>query len=105
MNKELLKGTTELIILKMLQREPMYGYGIIKNLSLLSKGVFNFKEGTLYPILHHLEKEGLIEAFWQKTEGRRRKYYQLTQNGHLMLTSKTQEWSNFQAAVNDLVLE
>ena len=104
MNKELLKGTTDILVLRMLKIEAMYGYGMIKKLEILSKGTFKFKEGTLYPILHNLEKGGYVESFWQTPEsGRRRKYYQLTKKGTVQLKAKEEEWNAFSKAVNDVL--
>lgn len=104
MNKELLKGTTELMILNMLRREPMYGYGMIKNFELMSKGTFQFKEGTLYPILHALEKKGYIQSYWNQPEsGRKRKYYKITDSGLGALKEKEQEWQSFSGALNSLL--
>ena len=101
MNKELLKGTTELLILKILKDEDLYGYGIIKKISLISKGTFEFKEGTLYPILHALEKKKYIKSYWEKPDGeRKRKYYQITTKGSKELATKEEEWLNFSSLVN-----
>lgn len=103
MNKELLKGTTEVMILKMLDREPMYGYGMIKNFEILSKGTFKFKEGTLYPLLHNLEKKEFIESYWDSLEGRRRKYYRITDKGRKNLTEKKNEWESFSSTINTIL--
>lgn len=103
MNKELLKGTTEVMILKMLENEPMYGYGMIKNFEIRSKGTFKFKEGTLYPLLHALEKKKYIESFWDAPDGRRRKYYRITQNGLKELQAKKTEWQLFSETLNSLL--
>lgn len=103
MNKELLKGTTEVMILKMLGREPMYGYGMIKNFEILSKGTFKFKEGTLYPLLHSLEKKQWIESYWDSLEGRRRKYYKITDKGRKNLTEKKKEWESFSSTINTIL--
>lgn len=104
-NKELLKGSTSILILSILKREPMYGYQIIKELEQSSGGVFNLKEGTLYPILHSLEYDDLVESFWEESESKRkRKYYRLTTKGTNMLEERTEEWKTFRTAV-DLVLE
>ena len=82
----------------------MYGYGMIKKLELLSNGTFKFKEGTLYPILHNLEKKGYIESFWQSPEsGRKRKYYQLTTKGNSVMKEKQEEWVAFSQAVTDVL--
>lgn len=103
MNKELLKGTTEVMILKMLEKEPTYGYGMIKNFDLLSNGTFKFKEGTLYPILHNLEKKKFIESFWDASDGRRRKYYRITESGLKQLAEKKTEWALFSQTINGLL--
>lgn len=103
MNKELLKGTTEVMILRMLAREPMYGYGMIKNFDIVSNGVFKFKEGTLYPLLHSLEKKKYIESFWDASDGRKRKYYKITDSGLKQLEVKQAEWLNFSQALNGLL--
>lgn len=104
MNKELLKGTTDIIILKLLKQEPLYGYGMIKKLDLISNGLFKFKEGTLYPILHNLEKKMYIESFWVTPDtGRKRKYYKLTKKGILQMAEKEEEWNLFSRAVSDVL--
>lgn len=103
MNKELLKGTTEVMILKMLEKEPMYGYGMIKNFDIMSNGTFKFKEGTLYPLLHALEKKKYIESFWHAPDGRRRKYYRITDLGMKQLEAKKTEWLQFSQALNGLL--
>ncbi len=104
MNKELLKGTTDIMILQLLKKEPMYGYGMIKEFTVLSKGTFQFKEGTLYPILHNLEKKGHIESFWCQNPGeRKRKYYRITKAGLGSLEERGREWDIFQRAINDVL--
>lgn len=104
MNKELMKGTTEMILLNVLRRGPMYGYGIIQALSLSTKGLFEMKEGTLYPILHQLEKNGDVTSYWQQVEGeRKRKYYELTKNGMGKLKEKEVEWEQFSQIITGLL--
>ena len=104
MNKELLKGTTDLLILKILKDEPLYGYGIIKKISLISRGTFDFKEGTLYPILHALESSGDIESYWEESLGeRKRKYYRITERGMGQLETKKNEWLNFSELVKTVL--
>ncbi|WP_425446898.1 PadR family transcriptional regulator [Dethiothermospora halolimnae] len=106
MNKELLKGSTETLILSLLSNEPMYGYGLIKKLNVISDGVFKLKEGTLYPILHSLEKKKLVEAYWEKKENsRKRKYYKITKKGQKELSSKEKEWNTFSKTVNKVLRE
>lgn len=81
-NKELMKGSTSILILTLLKSEDMYGYQITQELKRRSDSTFEMKEGTLYPMLHALEKEGTVESYWYDTDdGRRRKYYKLTDTG------------------------
>lgn len=103
-NKELLKGSTVILVLSLLDREPMYGYQMIKEIEKKSSGVFNFKEGTLYPILHSLEADGMIESYWWGNEGsRQRKYYRITNKGNSCLKEKQQEWVIFRSAVDRIL--
>ena len=81
-SKELLKGSTVILILSLLKEKPMYGYEMIKEIEEKSIGVFTFKEGTLYPILHSLEGENAVESYWiESDKGRKRKYYRITKDG------------------------
>jgi len=105
-NKELLKGSTTILILSLLERKSMYGYEMIKEIELKSSGVFSFKEGTLYPILHSLEGEGLVESFWSEGDGaRKRKYYKITEKGKGQLKEKQEEWKTFRSAVEKVMWE
>lgn len=105
-NKELLKGSTVILILSLLNRKPMYGYEMIKEIEKRSSGVFKFKEGTLYPILHSLEAEGMIEAYWEESENnRKRKYYRITDTGKHQVKEKQQEWVTFRSAVDQVLWE
>ena len=70
-----------------------------------SEGLFTFKEGTLYPILHTLEVEQLVESYWDEEGGRKRKYYRITDKGRRELGLKRQEWSLFSSAVSRIVGE
>ncbi len=103
-SKEMLKGSTVVLVLSMLEREPMYGYQMIKEIEKESSGIFTFKEGTLYPILHSLESKDLIESYWWGKEGsRQRKYYRLTAKGKEELKQKQQEWVTFRSAVDKIL--
>ncbi|NOH16846.1 PadR family transcriptional regulator [Clostridium cochlearium] len=105
-DKELLKGSTQTLVLTLIQKQPMYGYEIIKKLEEKSSGIFKFKEGTLYPILHGLEAMGIIESFWNKGDnGRNRKYYRITKKGNGYLKEKKEEWSTFRVAVDNILWE
>ena len=103
-NKELVKGSTSILILSLLDREDMYGYMIVQQLKLSSDNVFELKEGTLYPMLHGLENEGAIEAYWVDGDnGRRRRYYRITEEGRKLLEEKKSEWKAYSGAVNRVI--
>ncbi|MBM6861474.1 PadR family transcriptional regulator [Clostridium saudiense] len=105
-NKELLKGSTTVLILSLLNRKDMYGYEMIKEMEERSKNIFSFKEGTLYPILHNLENENYIEAYWDSSNGnRKRKYYKITESGKKVLLEKEKEWKLFSSTVNNVLWE
>ena len=99
-DKSLLAGSTTTLILKLLEERDMYGYEMIETLALRSDHTFDFKAGTLYPILHTLEKQGLVSSYEQRTPQERiRKYYHLTDAGRTRLAEKTEEWRQFSGAV------
>ena len=103
-NKELVKGSTAILILSLLEREDMYGYQITKELKLRSENVFEMKEGTLYPMLHSLENEGAVKAYWTDTDsGKRRKYYSITKEGKTLLDSRKEEWDLYKKAVDTVL--
>lgn len=105
-DKELLKGSTSLIILKTLESEAKYGYQIIKDLEITSNNIFKFKEGTIYPILHLLEQKNYIKSFWEETESKRkRKYYEITSKGIKKLSDKKEEWKRFSLGINTILDE
>lgn len=88
------KGSTTILVLSILSEKPMYGYQISKELSARSGGVFEFKEGTLYPALHRMEKDGLLFSYWEVVrEGPSRKYYTITEKGSDTLARKSKDWS------------
>ena len=88
------KGVLDMIVLKLLSKEEMYGYQLISELKLKSGERFFLKEGTLYPILYRLEDDGLVKSFWKQTEGKGvpRKYYEITSEGQDTLKEITQLW-------------
>jgi len=102
-DKELLKGSTATLVLSVLSRSPMHGYQMVKELESLSKGVLTFKEGTLYPALHTMEREGLVEARWETDGGRERKVYHLTEHGQDELRRRVAEWEKFRRAVDGVI--
>jgi len=99
--RDLVKGSTDSLLLYLISQQPMYGYQIIKELETRSQGYFKFKEGTLYPALHRLERAGLILGKWQVLPGgRQRRYYHITGKGRSILIEKRDQWRDFLAAMN-----
>ena len=96
---DLIQGTLDLLILRTLALEPMHGWGIGRRIEQVS-GVFQIKLGSLYPALQRLEKRGLVEASWQKSENNRRaRYYQLTEAGRGQLESEVSDWQRLAAGI------
>ncbi len=99
--RDLLKGSSNSLLLSLLEGQPMYGYQIVKELEAKSQGYFKFKEGTLYPALHRLEKAGLISSKWEMlTNGRQRRYYSITAKGHATLAQEKTQWLDFFNAIS-----
>jgi transcriptional regulator len=89
------KGTLDMLILKVLDLEPMHGYGVGARLMQITKGVFQVNAGSLFPALARLERAGMIAGEWQVTENNRRaKYYSITKRGRATLKSQTEEWES-----------
>lgn len=104
MNKELLKGTTPLLILQLLTESDKYGYQITKEIEKRSESLFTLKEGTLYPILHSLENEQIIESYWEQTQSaRKRKYYKITDKGKKIFDAKKNEWNEYSNGVKKVL--
>ncbi|ASA21343.1 PadR family transcriptional regulator [Paenibacillus donghaensis] len=104
-SKEMLKGSTGTLVLTLLAEQPLYGYELIKALEQRSQGVFALKEGTLYPLLHAMENERWVEAYWTEVEGRKRKYYRILEQGTEKLKEKRAEWRLFRGAVDAVLGE
>ena len=99
--KSLLSGSTPLLVLSLLKDGDKYGYEMIEELAKRSDDTFQLKEGTLYPLLHTLEKEKLVASYSKQTSGgRERKYYRLTAEGLAQLEYKEKEWQLFTRTVN-----
>jgi DNA-binding PadR family transcriptional regulator len=98
--KELAAASTRPLVLAILARGQNYGYAILKEVARLSAGTLDWQEGMLYPVLHRLERDGLVEANWRSADGRRRKYYALTDRGRLALTAERGAWARVQATLN-----
>jgi PadR family transcriptional regulator PadR len=103
-DRELLKGSLDVLLLVLLERGPMYGYQIVKEVRARSDGVLELKEGSLYPALHRLERSGLIEGFWQaRDDGADRRYYRLTARGAEAAQAKRAEWRRFSTAMEGVL--
>ncbi|MDQ0199758.1 PadR family transcriptional regulator [Neobacillus ginsengisoli] len=103
-NRELVKGSTSLILLQLLTEKDMYGYELVKELEKRSDNGLSVKEGTLYPALHKLEKQEYIECYWQEQEkGPARKYYRITHAGKELLDEKVSEWQDFVQVMNKVI--
>lgn len=104
MDKNYLSGSSSLILLSLISRKDMYGYELIKELEILSDMSFQFKEGTLYPILHKLENMRWIESYITKAEtGKERKYYKITRLGLQQLHEEKKKWKEFQDSLNKVL--
>ena len=92
---------TALLVLSLLKGQDLYGYQMITELERRSDHTFEMKEGTLYPVLHSLERDGLVEAYQQEAPtGRVRKYYHLPRRGASFLRSEAEAWNSYSSAVN-----
>jgi transcriptional regulator len=101
---ELLQGTLDLLILKVLSLEPMHGWAIAQRIRQLSKDVLRVNQGALYPALHRLEHQAWIGAEWGESENNRRaKYYSLTKAGRKWLDSEEQSWDRLSTAVQSVL--
>jgi DNA-binding PadR family transcriptional regulator len=102
--RNLAAGTYDLIVLDVLHRGPNYGYGIVKRIFEQSKHTICWHEGTLYPVLHRLEKRGLLVSEWKgPKDGRQRRYYRLTTRGRQLWREQREQWSAFSRRVSLLL--
>jgi transcriptional regulator len=101
---ELLQGTLELLILKILSLEPMHGWGISERIQLLSDEVFLVNQGSLYPALQRMKRKGWITSEWRVTENNRRaRYYALTSAGQRQLGEEKEAWARSSTAVEKIL--
>jgi len=97
---DLLQGTLDLLILKTLAAGPKHGWGIAVNIQQVTEDVLQVNQGSLYPALHRLEQQGLIESEWGSSENNRQaKFYQLTRSGRKQLVEETHNWERLATAV------
>jgi transcriptional regulator len=99
MKAETLKGHLDALILATLRDGPAHGYAVIEELKQRSGGAFELAEGTVYPVLHRLESDGLLASAWSTAAGRRRRVYRLTRRGRAALATQRELWSSFAKAV------
>ena len=103
-SRELKKGSTELLIMALLETRPRHGYELGKLIETRSGGRLQFRIGSLYPILCRLESQTLIVGRWvEKTGERRRRYYRLTAKGRAALARQRSAWEDFTGAVNQIL--
>ena len=103
-DRELLKGSLEVLLLALLERGPLYGYQIVKEVHARSDGLLDLKEGSLYPALHRLEHAGLIEGYWQpRDDGADRRYYRLTAAGQQAAPERRAAWRRFATAIEGVL--
>lgn len=101
MDRELKRGTLEMLLLHLLAREQRYGYELVDLVGERSGGAFTVTGGTLYPVLYRLEEDGYVATRWETRErGNPRKYYRVTAKGEQELARRTQEWRSFREAVD-----
>jgi PadR family transcriptional regulator, regulatory protein PadR len=101
LDRELKKGSAELLILSLLEAQPRHGYDLSKLIEARSGGVLSFRVASLYPLLYRLEKRGWIQGRWiEKAGQRRRRYYRLTPGGAAELESQRSTWREFAGAIN-----
>jgi len=102
--KNTLSGNTTMLVLRLLEAKDMYGYQIIEELSQKSNDIFRLKTGTLYPILHGLENDGMVVSYDNSAGNLRvRKYYKLTTKGKGLLVKKQEEWAAYSQAVSNVI--
>ncbi|WP_080848380.1 PadR family transcriptional regulator [Cytobacillus gottheilii] len=100
MDKEIMKGSIDILLLSLMNQKDMYGYEMVKTLKENSDELYNMSEGTLYPALKRLEIKGWLESYWGSSEiGGRRKYYRITNDGKTVLRKKLEQWNQ----INNLI--
>jgi PadR family transcriptional regulator len=99
MKADALGGQLDSLLLAVVAEEPAHGYGILQRLKLRSAGAFDLAEGTIYPALHRLERDGLLSSSWSSEAGRRRRVYRVTRTGRSALKARRRDWAHFAQAV------
>ena len=99
MDREIMKGSIDILILSLVAKQEMYGYEMVKQLKEHSEQLYSMSEGTLYPALKRMEKKEWMTSYWAETVSGRRKYYRISDQGRLILDQKLEEWNR----VNNLI--
>ncbi len=102
-SRELLKGSIKKVILAVLSEGELHGYGIVRQIQEKSGDTLHFGEGSLYPALHAMEKDGLLKSNWSEHNGRRRKTYELTKKGKRALVLDLKEWKEFSSVISKVL--
>ena len=101
---EVIKGTLEMLVLEVIQHEPMHGWGITERIERRSRGLLSVNQGSLYPALYRLVAQGLVSSEWRTTENNRKaRYYRLTSSGRRHLIAEREQWQRLSRGV-DLIL-
>lgn len=103
MDKNYIGAGSNLLILGLISQRDHYGYEIIRDLEILSENVFQYKEGTLYPILHKFEALGYVTSYFKRENNKERKYYQITNTGRKQLIIEKEEFELFKNTLNNVV--
>lgn len=103
--KNLISGSTSMLLLQLLSEKDMYGYEMIETLQKRSQNVFELKAGTLYPLLHSLEEKGCLASYEREAGGKTRKYYKITGEGKRFLKVRREEWKEYAGAVTQVMGE
>ncbi len=103
-SSDLIRSCADMVILTVLRNRPMHGYDVLVSMGEFGDGQFRFKQGTLYPLLYRLEREGWIKAKWEVPEtGKKRKVYRITADGRRVLKQRTQQWDRFSKSVDAIL--
>jgi PadR family transcriptional regulator, regulatory protein PadR len=103
MKGQALKGHLDLLVLSVLATGPQHGYAVIEELRTRSGDAFDLPEGTVYPVLHRLERAGLLASSWSEQSGRRRRTYRLSEKGRVALADERSAWEEFTSAVGSVL--
>jgi transcriptional regulator len=103
---DLLQGTLDMLVLRVLSGGPMHGWGIAARIQLLSKEVLVVEEGSIYPSLYRMEQKGWIKAEWGQSENNRRaRFYELTKEGRKQLAAEARDWGRLSVAISAIMQE